>query len=326
MSKLGLQEKHWVRNLGHELHGRKVRRTQEKRRLAAAMARKQRLAMLRRAAGLRAAALIATGISPSAAHGAGVAGLADRPLAQLRTLAAITAGAKPGWGTAAVMLLQVRGDFDPIFAATVPLVLRLATWVWEGKGSLAQLQASWVQLEKCAGQGGLTWATAKGPLAATWLSLVRIGWGMASAWVLRSDSGELLSMLHVPPRDIKDSLAEGIQRWQCRRLVAHLPESQGEQLWPRAVRAIAAKKRPAAEKGALQALWAGGHYTSVWRCAHHFMDTEECQACGAPRDTLRHRWCACPEVMRPREEELELEEPFRKPLQAIRKRRRGCGL
>ena len=32
-----------------------------------------------------------------------------------------------------------------------------------------------------------------------------------------------------------------------------------------------------------------------------------------------HRWCACPKVMQPCDDELELEEPFRKPLQAIRK-------
>eukprot|EP00959_Pyramimonas_sp_CCMP1952_P109516 2290688-Pyramimonas_sp.AAC.1 len=31
MQRAGLAEKFWVRNLGHELHGRKVLRTQEKR-------------------------------------------------------------------------------------------------------------------------------------------------------------------------------------------------------------------------------------------------------------------------------------------------------
>ena len=92
MRRRGLQEKTWVRNLGHELHGRKVLRTQEKRRLATLMDRRRRIAMLRRAAGRRAAALVASGLSPSAGHGAGVAGLADRPLAQLRTIAAVTAG------------------------------------------------------------------------------------------------------------------------------------------------------------------------------------------------------------------------------------------
>ena len=32
-----------------------------------------------------------------------------------------------------------------------------------------------------------------------------------------------------------------------------------------------------------------------------------------------HRWCTCPEVMVPRDEELEQEEPFRKPMEAVHK-------
>ena len=140
---------------------------------------------------------------------------------------------------------------------------------------------------------------------------------MASAWVLKSDAGVTYSMLHTAPRDIKDVLIEGIQRWQCRRAVDHLPESHGETLWPRAVRAIAQRAGAAAEKGALQALWSGGHYTNVWRHDHGYADSEECLACGEMQDTLMHRWCKCPEVMLPRDEELEQEEAFRKPLVAI---------
>ncbi|CAK0811969.1 unnamed protein product, partial [Prorocentrum cordatum] len=309
--------KHWVRNLGHELHGRKVLRTQEKRRLQALAERRGRMAMLRRAAGRRAAALVATGLSPSAGHGAGVSGLAGKPLAQLRTLAAATAGAKAGCGTAAVMVLQRRVDFDPIYAATAPLVCRLASRIWGGRGSLAELAATWQVLAADARAGSLSWASVLGPLGATWLSLARIGWGMAAAWALRTDQGEVISLLRVAPRGVKDALVDGIQRWQCRRLAAHLPESGGEVLWPRAARAIARRSRPAAELGAVQALWAGGHFTMVWRSAHGFATTELCQACGQAKDTLMHRWCACHEVMRPRDEELEQEEPFRKPIAAM---------
>ncbi|CAK0841288.1 unnamed protein product [Prorocentrum cordatum] len=175
-------------NLGHELRGRKVIRTQEKRRLASLMDRR-RLAMLRRAAGRRAAVLVATGLSPYADHGDGVAGLADRPLAQLLTLAVATAGAKAGCGTAAVMLLQKRVDYDPIHTATAPVVVRLARRIWEGIGPFAALTASWGSLAAVAKAGRLTWASAHGPLAAPWLSLERIGWSMQSAWALRPDIG-----------------------------------------------------------------------------------------------------------------------------------------
>ncbi|CAK0838396.1 unnamed protein product [Prorocentrum cordatum] len=288
MRSRGLAEKFWVRNLGRELHGRKVLRTQEKRRLQALAARRSRMAMLRWAAGRRAAALVATGLSPSAGHGAGVAGLADRPLAQLRTSAAVTAGAKAGCGTAAVMLLQLRVDYDPIDAATIPLVMRLASRIWEGRGPLASLIASWCKLAGAGRAGTLSWATAHGPLVATWLTLSRIGWTMAAARALHTDLGETLSMLRVAPRDIKGALVGGVQRWQCRRLVAHLPEGQGETLWLRAVRAIASRARPAAELGAIQAVWAGGHFTNAWRYARGYTDSDMCQ------------------------------EPFRKPIVAMR--------
>ncbi|CAK0837890.1 unnamed protein product, partial [Prorocentrum cordatum] len=290
MLRRGLTEKFWVRNLGHELHGRKVIRTQEKRRLQALAERRGRMAMLRRAAGRRAAALVATGLSPSAGHGAGVSGLADKPLAQLRTLAAATAGAKAGCGTAAVTVLQRRVDFDPICAATAPLVRRLASRIWEGRCSLAGLEATWQVLAAEVRAGSLSWASVQGPLGATWLSLARIGWDMAAVWALQTDQGE-------------DALVEGIQRWQRRRLVAHLPGSGGEVLWLRAARAIA--RRP---------LHHGLALCPRLRYAHGFATTELCQACGQDKDTLMHGWCACPEVMQPRDEELELEEPFRKPI------------
>ncbi|CAK0872994.1 unnamed protein product, partial [Prorocentrum cordatum] len=219
MRSAGLAEKFWVRNLGRELHGRKVLRTHEKRRLQALAARRSRVAMLIRAAGRRAAALVAAGLS--------------------------------------LRLAMRRVDYDPIYAAAIPLVTRLASRVWEGRG----------------------------PLGATWLALGRIGWTMTAAWALQTDLGETLSMLRVAPRDIKGALVEGIQRWQC----SHLPEGQGETLWPRAVRAIACKARPAAEPGLRGA-----------------------------KDTLMHRWCVCPALMVPQGEELEHQEPFRMPIVEMR--------
>ncbi|CAK0876423.1 unnamed protein product, partial [Prorocentrum cordatum] len=263
MQWIGLKGELWACNLGHELHSRKVGHD------AAA------------SSGTPNCCPYCLGDLPlSAGHGAGVAGLADRPLAQLRTLAAATAGAKAGCGTAVVMVLRDRVDYDPMFAATVPLV---------------------------------------GPLGATRLSLERVSGGMASDWAPRGDRRELISLLRVPPRGVKDSLVEDMQRWQRRRLASHLPEGRGEAPWPRAARAIAARMRSAAEKGALRALRAGGHDTNVWQRAHGFLDQEACLACGAQRDAPMHRQRERPATMQPRDEELELEEPLHKPLQTVRR-------
>ncbi|CAK0889380.1 unnamed protein product, partial [Prorocentrum cordatum] len=180
-----------------------------------------------------------------------------------------------------------------------------------GRGSLASLSASWGKLAEAARAGTLTRASVQGPLGATWLALGRIGWTMTAAWALQTGPGETLSML-------RDALVDGIQRWQCRRLVAHLPEGQGETLWPRTVRAVAHRARPAAELGAIRAVWAGGHFTNAWRYARGHADSDMCQACGGAKDTLMHRWCVCPALVVPQGEELEHEEPFRKPIAGMR--------
>ena len=57
--------------------------------------------MLRQAAGGKAALPAAARLAPLAEHGAGARGLADRPLAKLRAVAATVAGAAPSCGRAA---------------------------------------------------------------------------------------------------------------------------------------------------------------------------------------------------------------------------------
>ena len=98
-------------------------------------------------------------------------------------------------------------------------------------------------------------------------------------------------MSEYPPLDIKDVLVEGLQRWQCGRILDTLPEGNQEVLWPRAARAIAAARGAADERGALQSVWAGGRFTAEWRCSKGCQDSPECDARGAERGALRHRWC-----------------------------------
>eukprot|EP00959_Pyramimonas_sp_CCMP1952_P163999 3428736-Pyramimonas_sp.AAC.1 len=73
--------------------------------------------------------------------------------------------------------------------------MRLASRIWEGRGSLASLSASWSKLAEAMQAGTVSWATAHGPLGATWLTLGRTGWTMTAAWALQPDLGETPSML-----------------------------------------------------------------------------------------------------------------------------------
>ena len=87
-----------------------------------------------------------TGLLPSAAHGAGVAGVTDDTLGKLRSAAGLPVGAPPGPSGVAVFLATQRAkERDPIYAVTCDLVLRYASWVWDQRASLARLRHAWVE-------------------------------------------------------------------------------------------------------------------------------------------------------------------------------------
>ena len=77
-----------LRNLGHDLYGRRAPINIEASRRTKLPARRTKLRVLKRTAGPRVAALWRTGLMPSGAHGAGVSGLQDATVRSLRALAA----------------------------------------------------------------------------------------------------------------------------------------------------------------------------------------------------------------------------------------------
>eukprot|EP00959_Pyramimonas_sp_CCMP1952_P241684 5051511-Pyramimonas_sp.AAC.1 len=64
--------------------------------------------------------------------------------------------------------------------------MQYASWVWAARGSTAQLHKAWMALkDKFDGaSSAVTWASARGPLSALWLTLRRVGWDMISATAL----------------------------------------------------------------------------------------------------------------------------------------------
>ena len=129
-----------------------------------------------------------------------------------------------------------------------------------------------------------TWAIARGPMGAVWLSLLRVGWDMHSAHVIRSDLNEYYSLLELSPWDIRQLLVMGIQRWQMRRIAAHLPEHDGEVLWGRAMRQSIRSKGgvwDGREVGALTCLWAGGSWPRRRKFQQGLALHATCVACGA---------------------------------------------
>eukprot|EP00959_Pyramimonas_sp_CCMP1952_P341921 7162492-Pyramimonas_sp.AAC.1 len=66
-------------------------------------------------------------------------------------------------------------QYDPIFGATVDLVMRYAGWVRDARISLGRLCRAWQAPQHL---GPARWDQARGPLGATLLTLRRIGWDM----------------------------------------------------------------------------------------------------------------------------------------------------
>eukprot|EP00959_Pyramimonas_sp_CCMP1952_P022699 476790-Pyramimonas_sp.AAC.1 len=73
-----------------------------------------------------------------------------------------------------------------------------------------------------------TWKSCRGPISAVLLSLHRVGWSMSAAHVLVDDQGFHIDLLRTAPLDVKAQLRSGIQRWQARKILSHLPQAGSE--------------------------------------------------------------------------------------------------
>eukprot|EP00959_Pyramimonas_sp_CCMP1952_P083041 1735915-Pyramimonas_sp.AAC.1 len=155
-----------MRNLGHELTTVRPLRLQEQARMLALHTRVRRLHILKRAVGVRRMARIqSTGLAPSVLHGAAVMGVADHALKPVRTLAGALAGVKAAASLTTGLVMQRNPRYDPIFAATLELPYLYASWLWEAKVSITQLQHAW-EVTVPRMQKAEAWSRVTGPLSA----------------------------------------------------------------------------------------------------------------------------------------------------------------
>ncbi|CAK0840937.1 unnamed protein product, partial [Prorocentrum cordatum] len=196
--RLHIKPTDWMRNMGHELAGSRALRRREHERVRHVLARRGRLRILHGAVGPKVRKLQRTGLAPAAARGAGVSGVAPQALRQLRTLAGQLAGAKPAASLTMVLALQDDARFDPLHAATLGIVGRWAAWLRDRRGQLEPVSCAW-QVVSAALEARPSWAAARGPMAAVWLSLQRVGWTMPAAHAIQSDLGAQYDPLPAPP-------------------------------------------------------------------------------------------------------------------------------
>ena len=126
--KLALPVETWMRNLGHEMAGGRVIRTQEKKRLQPLKDRCRKYAALQSATGRRVATLWRTGALPAAGHGAAVSGVSDIALRYYRHFAATLMGGKKRGGVTGYLIMNPSPLYDPVYDGTLGIVLKYATF------------------------------------------------------------------------------------------------------------------------------------------------------------------------------------------------------
>ena len=188
----------------------------------------------------------------------------------LRSTAAMLLGARPGASITLYLATQPDPFYDPIFDATLPIVIKYANMIWMARDRPGMMERAWRELDKQL-NGKPSWAGSRGPMSATWLSLARVGWRMTSCHAIVTDKGQHLSMLLMAPLDVRELLIQGIRRWQGRKICSHfdiIDENHGE-LNMEVVREVFVGRAAISSKqgaGDLRALWSA----SAWPMARKY--------------------------------------------------------
>ena len=190
--------------------------------------------------------------------------------------------------------LAPNPKYDPLFAATVPLVQQYATQIWDGcinPGLLVRAHKAWFERRSSKP----TWHGVHGPLGAVIMSLKRVGWSLEKGVALRSDTDELVHLLHTPRR-VAALVESGITRWQLRdaaRSLAFEPD-EAPNIWLRHMRHMLSPKglgQPAQIN--FFSLVTGGLKCPSRMTELDLSDDPSCSFCGYAQGTFA-QWYACP--------------------------------
>ena len=306
-SEFPIDAKGWMRNLGHELPGAaRGKRRQEQARLQEGLARRLRMGKFARAVGSQISRVLAAGLHPSWLHGASSMGVAPKVLDKQRSLVAAVFKIPPSQSLSAALLLQPL-RVDPIFLATIPLLMAFATRLWDGRLQLEELSLSFEAiLKKDEATSGMRWASCLGPMQAMWLTLRRIGWRWSSPRQFTTDEGTVIDLMALAPAMLKKRIEEGLRRWQVKRATAKLSTAGSTDYG--LLRAVMFGKfagitgiSDEAARGALRKLSIGGLWTRQQLCAIGRATSELCAHCGTHPDSPGLRWWRCVGTRAPRQ-------------------------
>ena len=305
--------------------GRKLKGTKRGQRFARGKKRVPRLRNLRTILGSRiAGTLYASGIQPAMDVGAEVNGVSNTELHTLQKIAGVaSAAAVSGRSLRATLIL--RGN--PTWKPAVAPALKWHREIWHASSShfnrggrrltTAQMESRWITAakgaEECSRQdGSQNWSMVRGPVAATILSLERIGWRAISPTLWEDDLGIQRELTKFAPKVfetiMRHSVQRGIEREMAKdtgdpnvrsRVTFDIPQNY--------VRAKAHSKKAKIAVGAVatNALWT----LTRLKDAGYVVDSTKCALCHTHEDTLHHRvWCCQhPDAVRERNKVCSME-------------------
>ena len=120
-------------------------------------------------------------------------------------------GARAAASLTRPLMLGYRGNVDPIIEGTLAIISKYATFIWAERVPMAKLQRAWTAASVQMGSQ-LSSVSTRGPIMATRLPLLRIGWTMSSAHILQHDIGHHISLLQFAPQDLRQLLRSSLEK------------------------------------------------------------------------------------------------------------------
>ena len=201
-------------------------------------------------------------------------------------------------------LWEKKGGRDPMHSVGIAPIYAWALEAWRRRGNLSTMKVAWRGVRERMATAKRLWAAVRGPAAATWASLHRLGWKFVSPFTVVSDVGKEYDLLEISPKRLKRRLHEGVDRWGWRKVLREFGYGEEE------VGLLAARVRKEwavdllhkhgdlspQEKGALRRVLEGSVWTEERCWEEGYLEYPLCKVCLAGVGNTQHRAYGCGEL------------------------------
>ena len=247
----------------------------------------------------------AAGPGASMGYGAEVFGVNGGVLEAYRKVTgAAVLGDAAGRSLTVGFLLEKKGGRDPMHSVGIAPIYAWALEAWRRRGNLSTMKVAWRGVRERMATAKRLWAAVRGPAAATWASLHRLGWKFVSPFTVVSDVGKEYDLLEISPKRLKRRLHEGVDRWGWRKVLREFGYGEEEA----GLLAARVRKEWAVdllhkhgdlspqEKGALRRVLEGSVWTEERCWEEGYLEYPLCKVCLAGVGNTQHRAYGCGEL------------------------------